>query len=324
MEYILRISDSRNRAVSIKLDHKTASMPAADVIFDVLGRDASELVASGMVSPVEQENLLAVQNAIFDHDQQGAFIRDDVRILANGHELNPDSPLKSEFKQSGAELVCLAVVQSSAAGSDGAQAEMIELAQAMFIHHVGLDANIDVTTDHPEIDDLIKWGEAEGLIDIDVQKAAYKLTPKGQAYQKKLKTEAQDLIRRYDIFGDVDVDQNGKAHFDSGLGRDLRVAVFEFEGVNPYRARLLVGLNDSEWSSADWQDRVQDQNWYQSVFEQVDSAIHVDDVAEPELRRIIDQGRQILRDDPALQESLHANGDAPKDDKKRGFPFFKF
>ena len=38
--------------------------------------------------------------------------------------------------------------------------------------------------------------------------------------------EAQDLIKRFDIFGDVDVDSQGTARFDTGLGRDLRVPIY--------------------------------------------------------------------------------------------------
>ena len=153
-----------------------------------------------------------------------------------------------------------------------------------------------VTKELAELSDVIAWAEKEGLIEIDVEKAAYKLTEKGKRRHASYIEEAQDLILRYDIFADVDVDSSGQAHFDSNLGRDLRVAIYEIEGINPYRARFLLGLNDGEWDKVDnWTELISDEKWYREIFAPVDSAPSVDDVGQAKLQRILDEGKAKMR-----------------------------
>lgn len=182
---------------------------------------------------------------------------------------------------------------------------MEQYARMLFIHQIHEGKPLDVTQDHPELEKLIKWAEKEELIEVDVKGYRYKLTKKGEQLYEEQLSEAQDLIRRYDIYADVDVDQNGKARFDSGLGDDLRVPVYELNGIDPFRARFLLGLNDEEWKELDWTSHILDEKWYDSVFHTIETAPGLEDVGEERLRSIIEQGKEILRHDPATTYFSH-------------------
>lgn len=177
----------------------------------------------------------------------------------------------------------------------GKQEKMVEFARQLFIQLIAEGKPIDVTHDVPELQSLIQWGEREQLIEIDVQKASYKLTSKGVALHQAQLKEAEDLIRRYDIFGDVDVDSSGTAFFDTGLGKDLRVPVFEVEGVDPFRARFLVGLNDGEFNDEDLAQVAFDMNWYDKVFKPIEMAPTAEDIGQSRLMSVVDQGKAKLR-----------------------------
>ncbi len=124
--------------------------------------------------------------------------------------------------------------------TEDAASPMDDLKRAMFLHQIAVGSAIDVTKDNPELEELIAWGEKEQYIEIDVKTANYKLTERGKRVHDSYIEEAQNLIKKFDIYGDVDVDRSGTAHFDTGSGRDLRVAAFEMEGVDPFRARFCL------------------------------------------------------------------------------------
>ncbi len=151
---------------------------------------------------------------------------------------------------------------------------------------------------HIELDETLKQAERDGLVEVDVKQASYRSTPKGKAKHDAIMSEAQDLIRRYDIYCDVDVDSSGTARFDTGLGRDLRVPVYELEGVDPFRARFLLGLNDGEWDKMeDWTDVVEDPKWYASIMEPIERAPSIDEIGRSKIQNIVEQGKAKLREE---------------------------
>jgi len=128
------------------------------------------------------------------------------------------------------------------------------------------------------------------------------VTAAGKKTHDKWMSEAQDLIRRFDILADVDVDASGKARFDTSLGDDYRVAAYEISNINPYRARLLLGLNDGEWNDIhDWESLATDRNWYQKQFEPIDKAVSADEIGKERLESVIRQAKDQLRHDSVFQ-----------------------
>lgn len=305
MQHLLRVSDDAGRhQVVLSLDEQTAGRQAVDVVFDVLGTESpDQLVKRGALNEGQVDDFRALQQLIFDRDAEGLFIRQDVNLFANGSELNPDAPISSSFVPAKKEGIdyrrCDLVIGSNAPpSSTGPQGTIEELSRLMLLHRIAMGTAIDVTKEHVELMDIINWAEKEGLIDIDVKKAAYKLTEKGKRMHDSYVEEAQNLILRYDIFGDVDVDSNEKAHFDSGLGKDLRVPVYELEGIDPYRARFLLGLNDGEWDHLEnWTNLIHDENWYRDIFRPIENAPSVEYIGTAKLQNIINQGKEVLRRD---------------------------
>lgn len=312
MKNLLAISDAgKSRLVVLTLDDAVVQQPAVDLVFDLLGiGDPLALVKSGVLAEGHLDDFAAFQSQIFDRDDQGLFIRDDVNFLANGSGLNPDAPLAKAFvkaSKDGSEYKrCDLVVTGGA--NVGVQAEPSDekgsievLAKLLLLHQLSLGFIIDVTREMPELSNIIAQAEKEELLEIDVKKASYALSEKGKRSHASFIAEAQDLIRRFDIFADVDLDAAGNVHFDTGLGKDLRVAVYELEGVDPYRARFLLGLNDGEWDGLEnWTDLVGSQSWYREIFRPVDSALSIDDIGRAKLEHIVDRGKAVLRSDSSF------------------------
>lgn len=310
MNYLMRLSDSQNRyLVVFTLDEKLVQQPAVDVVFEIIGGDnAQELVAAGTLSAGQVEDLRALQKIIFDRDQEGVFINEKVNFIANGQELNAEAPLCRAFipsERDGLKYMRLDLVVTS--GNEVPQAttgsntmsipEQIKaFSRLLFIRRLAKGTAVDVTNDYPELTEVIAWGEKESLIEIDVKKATYKLTDKGRRLHDSYIAEAQDLIKRFDIYGDVDVDGSGRAHFDTGLGRDLRVAAFEMDCVDPFRARFLFGINDGEFDQDfDWISALLDEGWYREIFAPIERAPSIEEIGRDNMARIMNQAKELLR-----------------------------
>ena len=312
MQYLLRLTDSASqRMVVLTLDEIMAKHPAIDLVFELLGcENFDEVVSMGVISEAQIDDLKELQQIVFDRDEQGLFIKEGVSFSAGGKELDPDKPLIRSFivaERDGMKYMRLDIVvetdsprgvqSTSLPPTAQSPEEMVrEFSRIFFLHQVAIGAAIDVTQEYPELVDVIKFAESNEWIEIDVKKVRYKLTKTGQSLYDRYMQEAQDLIRRFDIYADVDIDSIGKVRFDTGLGSDLRVPAFEVEGVDPFRARFLLGLNDGEWDQLpNWTDLFQDPDWYASIFEPIEKAPSIDDVGRERMAQIIDQAKASMR-----------------------------
>ena len=322
--YQLTVTDEQKQhLVVLSLSQEMTARPAADVVFDVLGADAKELVSSGILAEGQVEDLKLLQQAIFDRDAEGMFIRESIYFKVNGQELDPDSPINRAFSQSErdgikymrAELIALGTgpigrpspdlsgaptkttqpATTSAPGEKSPADQVRDLSRVMFLHQIAIGYAIDVTKEYAELLEVIAWAEASELIEIDVQKAAYKLTAKGKRMHDSYIEEAQELIKRFDIYCNVDSDNSG-IYFDTGLGRDLRVPAMEMEGVDPFRARFLLGINDGEWDNlSNWSEVFDQEAWYRQVFAPIEQAPSVENIGADKMAEIITRAKSILR-----------------------------
>lgn len=305
MEYLLSITDGAHQHMAVlSLTDQIVRSNAIEIVLDIIGgEDLNALVSKNILAESYIDDLKALQQLVFDHDDQGQFIREDVFFTANGSDLNPDAPLVEAFidaEQNGVKYKrCDLLVLSNAGGGSSTgntNANDKEFALAFFLHQISVGCNLDVTKEYPELMDVLAQAEKEQLVEIDVKTANYRLTERGKKIHDTYMDEAQDLIKRFDIFGDVDVDSQGTARFDTGLGRDLRVPIYEIEGVDPFRARFLLGLNDGEWDkSENWIQMTADPKWYAKIMDPVERAPSVDELGRNRLQIIIDQGKAELR-----------------------------
>jgi hypothetical protein len=313
MEYLLHVADSSARHMTVlTLSQGDVQKSAIDVVFDFLGNEnPQELVEQGVLPEGQINDFTALQRLVFDKDDQGLFIREDINLKANGSDLNPDATIAGAFKpaqRDGVEYRRCDISISGGALDDTANGYPIasnnqsgsveELARLMFLHQIAIGKLVDVTKELAELTDIIKWAETEGLIEIDVEKVAYKLTEKGKRRHDSYMEEGQNLVIRYDIFGDVDIDSAGKVFFDTGHGKDLRVPIYELEGIDPYRARFVLGLNDGEWNSMDdWSQRCTSEEWYHEIFEPIDHAPSVENISQAQLTKVLEAGKQKMREE---------------------------
>ena len=101
MQHLVKVTDAANtRMVLLTVSELEASQPAIDVVFDLLGvDDLSKHTAAGILPAGQLEDMKALQEIIFDHDEQGALIREGVNFTANGADLNPDQPLSTCLRE---------------------------------------------------------------------------------------------------------------------------------------------------------------------------------------------------------------------------------
>jgi hypothetical protein len=193
-----------------------------------------------------------------------------------------------------------ALGQQSGPPQPPTMAQQIEdFARMMFLHQIAVGFPIDVTREMAELSESIKEAEHNYWIEIHVASSSYRLTEQGKRLHDSYINEAQELIRRYDIFGDVDIAVSGQIYFDTGLGKDLRVPVWELSGVDPFRGRFLLGLSDGEWDrNPDWPQHYKQEGWYRDIFDVVEQAPSIEEIGEHMLRSVIDAGNAIVRKDP--------------------------
>jgi hypothetical protein len=68
------------------------------------------------------------------------------------------------------------------------------------------------------------------------------------------------------------------------------------EGVDPFRARFLLGLNDGEWDQlSNWMELFDNPDWYAQIFEPVEAAPSVDEIGRTRMANIMDQAKTALR-----------------------------
>lgn len=338
MDYLLHVADASARHMMVlTLSAGDVKNSAIDVMFEYLGnQNPQELVARGVLPQGQLGDFDALQQLIFDRDEQGLFIREEINLHANGGDLDPDAPISSAFRPAqrdgveykrcdisisggtpnnvsggtgtntghggsstfgtNANTSSCGTSSNTGSGGNGQTGSVDELARLMFLHQIAAGKLIDVTKELAELSDTIAWAEAESLIAIDVQKAAYTLTEKGKRRHDSFMEEAQNLIIRYDIYSDVDVTADGKIYFDTNLGKDLRIPIYEIEGIDPYRARFILGLNDGEWNNLDdWTTLSHSESWYREIFEPIDNAPSVDDIGKAQLERVLEAGKEKLR-----------------------------
>ena len=81
--------------------------------------------------------------------------------------------------------------------------------------------------------------------------------------------EAESYVGTYDIFSDVLPGSSAGPHrFGTGRGIDLRVPVYEAEGIDPLRAVFLLRVYDSSLEEAagdDWKRAATDPGFYRDI-----------------------------------------------------------
>ena len=109
-------------------------------------------------------------------------------------------------------------------------------------------------------------------------------------------TEAGSYRDRYDVFGDVLYDlESGASSFGSGRGEDLRVQVYEAEGLDPVRVLFFIRLHASgpDDLGPDWREATHDEVFFEGLLAPVADR---DEIDEALLEEVIEAGLNYLEE----------------------------
>ncbi len=301
--YLVEVSDdSKTGKIVLPLSRPAIQRPAVQFVFDVLGQDPDKLVAEHGLQPSDARLLAHLREIIFTQEGRELVIRDGVEFEANHAPLDPDAQLEEYFlprpDRPGDVHICEIEVLS--ADPDRARFRQMRAYQVMFALHEFKRGYQTTMTDVDTLRPLTEAAEAKGLLRFDLSKTTFVVTPAGENAYQSLIAEAQELIRRYDLFSDVDIGADpSEIRFGSGLGRDLRVPVWELNGINPFRARFVLGLNDGEWDALpDWPQRIVSPRWFDEIFAPIENAPAIDSLGRPLCERVFDAGKAELQGAP--------------------------
>ena len=108
----------------------------------------------------------------------------------------------------------------------------------------------------------------KGVIERPADSGPFEVTELGMEAIHEMTAEAENVIERYEVFGDVLYDpETGECDFDTGVGIDLRIPVYEAEALSAARAVLYVELCDGEFARMDddWRMAIHDREFFEAL-----------------------------------------------------------
>ena len=145
-----------------------------------------------------------------------------------------------------------------------------------------------------------------GLLSPSEEAGGFAITEEGRRVLSGLIAETESYIVRYDVFGDVLYDEeSGAAMFESGRGEDLRVPVYEAEGLDPVRVVFLLLMYESALDryAPDWQERTVREEFFDEVLTPVVDHLIVEDAV---LESIIESGFAYVEEQEQRRRGLDA------------------
>ena len=126
---------------------------------------------------------------------------------------------------------------------------------------------------------------------VTIPETGVEVTLQGEQHMEQLLAEAESYVGTYDIFSDVLSGSSAAPHrFGTGRGIDLRVPVYEAEGVDPLRAVFLLRIYDSSLDEAageDWSRAATDPGFYRDILSPVTDREDIDPAV---LEAVMDDG----------------------------------
>ncbi len=145
--------------------------------------------------------------------------------------------------------------------------------------------NIKAALDYCLNRNLIRVDEGENLgLSISV-------TDQGFKKITELEAECQYYIDNYDIFARVYVEE-GFVNFESEEGIDLRMAAMRYDGLNPYRANMVINLFTGVYDdhAHNWQKEIQSKKFFARYFG--GAAVRESELCAEEFEQIMLEGKQ--------------------------------
>jgi hypothetical protein len=119
------------------------------------------------------------------------------------------------------------------------------------------------------IEAVADWAVTKGWLDLSATdidgdyKPVYTRTAAGDALLRSLVRETDRLIKEYDQFGDVTLTEE-LPRFLTGRGDDLRIWIYQSEGIDPVRAAFLMNLENGVYDQT-WREVFRDDAFYRDL-----------------------------------------------------------
>ncbi len=164
-------------------------------------------------------------------------------------------------------------------------------------------------TDDEGLESLLNFMESRGTLTVE-EDNYYKATDKGHEVYQDLVKQLEAYVMHFEVYAYVDLEQGifGDPEKDLLEGEkwsDLRVAVAEHKGIDPYRVVFLAMLSaETFYENPDWKFDLSMGTLFQEMKQIVLEQLHVDDLGysdsegevsgEEIIRDIIEQGSELV------------------------------
>ena len=164
-------------------------------------------------------------------------------------------------------------------------------------------------TDDEGLESLLNFMESRGTLTVE-EDNYYKATDKGHEVYQDLVKQLEAYVTHFEVYAYVDLEQGifGDPETDLLEGdkwSDLRVAVAEHKGIDPYRVVFLAMLSAKTfYENPDWKFDLSMGTLFQEMKQIVLEQLHVDDLGysdsegkvsgEEVIRDIIEQGSELV------------------------------
>ena len=164
-------------------------------------------------------------------------------------------------------------------------------------------------TDDEGLESLLNFMESRGTLTVE-EDNFYKATDKGHEVYQDLVKQLEAYVMHFEVYAYVDLEKGifGDPEKDLLEGEkwsDLRVAVAEHKGIDPYRVVFLAMLSaETFYENPDWKFDLSMGTLFQEMKQIVLEQLHVDDLGysdsegevsgEEIIRDIIEQGSELV------------------------------
>ncbi len=167
----------------------------------------------------------------------------------------------------------------------------------LYLHFVIINHNIETVPSSAirgNIKDALDYCVNQNLILLDENEGLYisiSVTDQGKRKITELEEECQYYIDNYDIFANVYFDE-GYIDFETEEGIDLRMDAMRHDGLNPYRANMVINLFTGVYDdhADNWLKEIQSEKFFARYFG--GAAARGSELSAEEFEQILIVGKQ--------------------------------
>ena len=237
-----------------------AGLSVGDLLVEVFrGHEASPFTEAELRDNPDLPDLFQQFTDLFERWTEGVAT---LRLhRPGGEEIDPGAPVEAVLVESRLNLVARQTfeVLDWFAANGGERAELTGWLRRSALLYA-IDKHELAVLDEPDspVLPVARELQTDGVLEVD-ETGRFRITGSGREILGAVLAETEAYIDRYDIFCDVHYDlETQSVRFGTGNGEDLRVQVYESEGIDPIRAVFMLRLYDGSLDGhpACWTDKI--------------------------------------------------------------------